>query len=176
MKVSRICCLLFVWLCCCKEITYREPQPKGVKALNTIPQSLRGKYLLPDDNRMDRDTLVVDTTTYFAVSDKKDKRVLGDSLVLKYYKGYYFVNLNDRPEWLLRIIKQEKNGDLSYLMISAEEKEFNTLLKNLSSEIRVDSTEVNGEKLYQIDPSPKQLMNLIKKGYFKKTTTLKKIQ
>jgi hypothetical protein len=46
----------------------------------------------------------------------------------------------------------------------------------MSKEVPLDSSEVNGEKLYQIDPTPKQLIRLIKKGYFKKTILMKRIK
>ncbi|HEY9046765.1 MAG TPA: hypothetical protein VIN08_12760 [Ohtaekwangia sp.] len=160
----------------CKEITYREPQPKGVEKLQRIPKSLQGKYLLPEDNRSLRDTLVVKAHTYFASSDPKGGSTLSDSLMIKQYKGFYFISINDRPEWLLRVIEQEKNGDISCYMLQAEDNAFPDLLKQLSQVIKVDSTVLPGETLYQIDPSPKELLDLIKKGYFKKTATLKKIQ
>src|SRR4051812_39635629 len=116
---------LFV-LISCKEISFREPQPKGRKALASIPKSLQGKYLsLKEENgEFSKDTIVIYSTGYrFGYFDpieraKKgdlDKGTLGDSLVLKSYKGYYFMNMNQKPEWMLRVLKQQKNGDLLYM-------------------------------------------------------------
>ena len=48
------------------------------------------------------------------------KEELGDSLVLKKYKGYYFFNDNENPEWLLRVVKREPNGDLSYMLLDQQ--------------------------------------------------------
>ncbi|HEY9009170.1 hypothetical protein [Ohtaekwangia sp.] len=175
MKNILVYCILLACIGC-KEITYREPQPKGVESLRRIPKNLQGKYLLPEDNRSVRDTLVVQSNTYFASSDPKRGSHLSDSLLLKFYKGFYFISINDRPEWLLRVFEQEKNGDISCYMLATEENVFPELLKNLSKEIKVDSTVLPTETLYQIDPSPKELLDLIRKGYFKKTATLKKIQ
>ncbi len=53
---------------------------------------------------------------------------------------------------------------------------FKDFLIKVSKEIRVDSIEINGEKLYQIDPTPKQLTSLVEKGYFKKTLRMKKLK
>lgn len=97
-------------------------------------------------------------------------------MVLKQYKGYYFININENPEWLMRVIRQEKNGDLTYMSMDVEEGSFNSLLKSLSQELPVDSLEVNGEKLYQIDPTPRQLIKLIQKGYFKNTIRMVRIK
>ena len=158
----------------CKEITFKEPQPRGKKTLKEIPEALVGSYLLTDEKDGSTDTLVVSAKGYFVTSDKKGDQ-LGDSLVLKKFKGYYFVNINENPEWLLRVIQQEKNGDLVYMTMDEEGTSFKDFLTKVSKEIKVDSIEINGEKLYQIDPSPKQLTKLIEKGYFRTTLRMKKL-
>ena len=167
--------LIIVTTCSCKEISFKEPQPKGKRILSEMPQSLRGKYLLIEENGTNKDTLVITKGGYYVTNDST-KGELGDSLVLKKYKGYFFFNDNEKPEWLLRVVKQEENGDLSYMFMDPGEKSFNEFVYDLNKEIEIDSFEVNGEKLYQIDPTPKKLISLIKKGYFKKTTQLKKLK
>ena len=159
----------------CKEISFQEPQPKDRKSLKEIPKKLHGTYLLTAVGDNSEDTVFIKSKGYRIASDKKES-VLGDSLVLKQYKGYYFINVNEDPEWLMRVIKQEENGDLTYMSMDVEEASFNSLLKSLSQELPVDSLEVNGEKLYQIDPTPKQLIKLIRKGYFKNTLRMKRIK
>lgn len=169
-KLALVCVLLLLFSC--KEISFKEPQPRGKKALKEIPKSLTGTYLL--SNEKESDTLIVTSTRYYALSDKKES-VLGDSLVLKKFKGYYFVNINDDPEWLLRIIKQEKNGDLIYMEMD-DGNSWNDFIAKLSKEIKIDSVEVKGGKLYQIDPSPKQLVGFIEKGFFKQKMQMKKLK
>ncbi len=173
--MPKITFLLFlIFLVCCKEITFREAQPKGKPALKEIPRELRGEYLLVDDDN-NRDTLVVTSKGYVMRSDSTEG-ILGDSLVLKKFRGYYFFNDNENPEWLLRVIKREKSGDLSYLLMDPGEKTFNEYLLDLNKEIKIDSSEIDGKKLYQIDPSPRQLYSLIQKGFFRKSLTLKKLK
>ena len=167
--------IILLILFSCKEISFKEPQPRGKKILSEVPKSLIGSYLLVDEKEDSKDTLIVTSKGYTAVSDKKEN-LLGDSLVLKKFKKYYFVNINEKPEWLLRVIKQESNGDLIYMSMETEEGKFNDLVQKLSGEVKVDSVEVNGEKLYQIDPSPKQLVRLIEKGFFKKTFRMQRIK
>jgi hypothetical protein len=168
-------CILLFLLLSCKEISFKEPQPKGRSALSEIPKELRGKYLLIEANNNGTDTLIV-TGNGYQVANDSTKGVLGDSLVLKKYKGYYFFNDNQNPEWLLRVVKREANGDLVYMFMDSHEQSFEEFIVSLNKEIRIDSFEVNDEKLYQIDPSPKQLVSLIRKGYFRKTGQLKKLQ
>ena len=168
--------LVLIILFSCKEITFKEPQPRGKKALKEIPDALVGSYLLTDEKDGSTDTLIVSSKGYFVASDKKGDQ-LGDSLVLKKFKGYYFISINENPEWLLRVIKQEKNGDLVYMTMDEQGgASFKDLLTKLSKEIKIDSVEINGEKLYQIDPSPKQLTKLIEKGYFRKTLRMKRLK
>ncbi|HPH46120.1 MAG TPA: hypothetical protein PKU83_03880, partial [Chryseolinea sp.] len=157
--------LILLGFMSCKEITYRETQPKDKRALTEIPSSMRGKYLVIDENGVDKDTIYITKTGYHTRDEGMvDEDVLSDSLVLKKHKGYYFLNINQRPEWALRIIKQEKNGDL--LIMSMEDKDFNSFLKKLGKEIKIDSIQLADEKLYQIDPTPKHLIGLINKKYF----------
>ena len=167
---------LFIALISCKEITFKEPQPRGKKILKEIPDALVGSYLLKNEKDGETDTLFVNSKGYVIASDKKGGD-LGDSLVLKKFKGYYFININENPEWLLRVIKQESNGDLVYMVMEEDEGvSFKEFMGKVSKEIKVDSIEINGEKLYQIDPSPKQLVRLIDKGYFRKTVEMKKLK
>lgn len=173
MNKLLIACL-FAGIVSCKEISYHEAQPEGKASLATVPTQLQGMYLLSDEKGTSKDTLVISANGYRVVTDRKEN-LLGDSLVLKAYKGYYFLSINENPEWLLRIVKRDANGDLLYYSMDVDEKNFNATLRNLTKEVRVDSLIVNGEQLYQIRPSAKQLMKLIKKGYFKRTLVMHKI-
>ena len=168
--------ILILSLVACKEISFKEPQPKGKKGLSKIPRELVGRYLVVEEKAAEsKDTLVVTTTGYYIPSDSS-KGELGDSLVLKKYNGYYFFNDNENPEWLLRVLKREPNGDLSYMLLEPKDQSFTEFLLALNKEIKIDSIEVTSGKLYQIDPTPKKLVSLIEQGYFKKTITLKKIK
>jgi len=131
-------------------------------------------YVLSDDKETSKDTLIISASGYRIVSDRKESP-LGDSLVLKYHKGYYFLSINENPEWLLRVVKRQPNGDLAYFSMDNDEKNFNQLLRNLTKETTVDSIIIKGEKLYQINPSAHKLMKLIKKGYFKQALIMRKM-
>ena len=138
--------ILILSLVACKEISFKEPQPKGKKSLSQIPRELLGSYLVVEEKGTDsKDTLVVTTKGYYVPSDSS-KEELGDSLVLKKYKGYYFFNDNENPEWLLRVVKREPNGDLSYMLLEPKDKSFDEFLLALNKEIEIDSVEVNKRK------------------------------
>jgi hypothetical protein len=170
--MKRLSFFLLLSVFACKEVSYKEPQPKEVKPLAQIPAKLYGNYLFKDD-KGNPDTIVIAKKGFYAKSDPKDLYALSDSLVMKSHRDYYFISKNENPEWLLRVIHQEKNGDISYMSMDYGDN-FNIFLQRLSLDTRVDSLEVNGEKLYQIDPSAKELMDILNKGYFKEVV-LKKI-
>lgn len=172
--------ILIVVLVGCKEVSFQEPQPKGKKPLTSVPKQLRGKYLAKTaEGELAKDTIVITERGYrFAYFDPAERKIqnksyeeglLGDSLVLTHFKGYYFVNLNEDPEWILRILKPEKNGDLIYMTLDEPGTDFNIYLEKLSSQIRIDSITTEKETLYQINPSPAELISLIEKGYTSKT-------
>lgn len=158
----------------CTEISYKEPQPKGVKQLLEVPSKLHGTYLWQGD-----------TITFFdkgfRAKDEKDEDVLylSDSIVLKKYKNYYYVSYREQHEWLIRILKPEKSGDILYFEMGnvpedpAEKKIF---LEKLSKEIPVVETSVDSVTHYVIDPSPKKLHALVAKGFFKEKAKLVKIK
>lgn len=171
-------------LVACKEVTFREPQPKGKKPLTSVPKGLRGKYLARTaEGDLAKDTIIIDENGYrFGYFDPVERKVqnksyeqgvLSDSLILTQFKGYYFVNLNEDPEWLLRILKPEKNGNLIYMTLEEPGTDFNIYLEKLSSQIRIDSVTTEKETLYQINPSPSELVSLIEKGYTSKTLLVK---
>jgi hypothetical protein len=178
--------LLLTTMIGCKEISFREPQPLGRKILRAVPKELQGKYLTyDDDGQLSKDTIVITATGYYfgyfspedrvKAGSEYDRGSLNDSLVLKKYQGYYFVNVNEDPEWLLRVLKPAKNGDLIYMTPEQQDVDFKDYVRKISKEVRVDSFDLNKEKLYQIDPTPRQLVNLIEKGFFTQTV-LKKIR
>lgn len=159
----------------CKEVSFKEAQPKGIKPINQVPARLQGSYAISDDQGATTDTLVITNKGFYARSQPKDFRTLGDSLIMKSYKGHYFISKDEHPEWVLRVVKPEKNGDLSYMSMQYG-NDFHGFLRRLGRDIPIDSSRYGSqnEKLYQIDPLPKKLMELMDKGYFTRTV-LKKI-
>jgi hypothetical protein len=185
MKTQMLLIGFLCLLASCKEIGFDQPQPKGKKILSAFPKSLHGKYLtLNDDGAIDKDTVVISASEYHfayfeaadtAHNDEYDHGVLCDTLVLKSYKGYYFLNFIQRPLWVVRVLHPEKNGDLTLMAPEQENVEFSDYIKHLAGEIKIDSFQHDKETRYRIDPSPKELVTLIEKGYFSKAA-LKRIK
>ncbi|MBS1680791.1 MAG: hypothetical protein JST48_03690 [Bacteroidetes bacterium] len=171
----RIYLLVLVWvvlLTSCKEVTFTEAQPAGVAALKEVPANLRGIYQAYDQITGDfSDTLMIESWGYH-MKDKKDKDWLGrgslsDTLVLKFYENYYFVNFKAANQWVLRLIKQNPNGSIEFLSIDLQdESKGKEKLKKISKQLKVTEVKRRDDTFYQINPTPAQLMKLIKEGYF----------
>jgi hypothetical protein len=167
-------------LASCREITFPEPQPAGVEQLAEIPLGLRGKYVVRDDQSGEKgDTLLIESWGYhFKDSNEKDwlgRGTLSDSLIVKFYQEYYFINFKSGDQWVLRLVKQLPGGDFQFLSIDlkGEEKD-KEVVKKLSKKFKVKEIKKNEDTFYQINPTPAQLMVLIKEGYFTGSTLEKK--
>ena len=160
----------------CTEISYKEPQPKGIKALSKIPSALHGTYHWKGD---EQDTIIIFDGGFKSIDKKEDALYVSDSLVLKKYKGNYYINYRDDSRWLLRILKPQKNGDLLFMQMKnvpqagAERQEF---IQKLSMETPVVESTVDSTTYFIIDPSPKKLHKLIESGFFEEHVQLTKIR
>jgi hypothetical protein len=151
-----------------------------VAALKEIPAALQGHYLpseLPDDEK--GDTLIVESWGYhFKDSNDKDwlgRGVLSDSLIVKFYQNYYFVNFKAGDQWVLRLIRQTPDKGLEFLSIDLQNDERSKeVLKKISKRLKVKEVKRDEDTFYQIQPTPAQLMALIKEGYFTGTTLERK--
>lgn len=161
-----------ILLASCKEVSFNTPQPAGVKPLTEIPPALRGHYLSYDEiSGEESDTLIIESWGYH-FTDKEDNDWLGaghlsDSLVVKFYKNYYFVNFKSEDQWVLRLVRQKPYGGIEFLSIDiqddAKRKE---ILKKIGKELTIKEVHRDDDTFYQIAPTPNQLMKLIDKGFF----------
>ena len=166
--------LIVCWallLISCKEVSFKEPQPAGVTALSQVPKGLQGNYLGVDERGGDTDTLIIESWGYhFRDAKEKDwlgKGVLSDSLVVKFYKDYYFVNFRTGDQWVLRLIKQKPDGSIDFLSIPVgDDAKRKDILKKLSKKFTVKEVQRKDDTFYQINPTRDQLMALIAEGFF----------
>ncbi len=167
--------LILSWaflLISCKEVSFKTPQPAGVKPLTEIPTTLQGHYLSYDEITGEKsDTLIIEAWGYH-FKDKKDDDWLGsghlsDSLVVKFYKNYYFVNFKSGDQWILRLVHQKSYGGIEFLSIDIQDDaRRKDILKKISKETAIKEIHRGEDTFYQIAPTPAQLMKLIDKGFF----------
>ena len=167
--------LALVWsllLISCKEVTFKEPQPAGVAPMKEVPTTLRGTYQTFEQNSGDfSDTLIIEAWGY-RMKDKDDKDwlnrgALSDTLVVKFYENYYFVNFKSGDQWVLRLVKQDPNGSINFLAIDLQDDaRRKSMLKKIAKDLKIKEFQHKDDTFYQITPTPPQLMKLIKDGLF----------
>lgn len=96
---------------------------------------------------------------------------LSDSVVLKSYKGKYFISrkVKDEEYWELVMLIPEENWDLKLSLVDIEEEDIAEL------SIITDFNKI-GESKYLINPSKKKLLKLLEQGLFDEGDLLMKIQ
>jgi len=166
--------LILCWsllLYSCREVSFREPQPVGISPLREVPRALQGHYVGLDNRGNDTDTLVIEPWGY-RLKDQKDndwlgRGVISDSLVVKFYQNYYFVNFRAGNQWVLRLIRQKASGAIELLSIriddDATRKE---LLRKLGKRVKIREVKQDDNTFYQITPTKEQLIRLIQDGFF----------
>ncbi len=155
----------------CHEVTFRQPQPVGVSALKEIPPSLRGHYVGETREGETTDTLIITSTGYnitdSAGRDWLGRGVISDSLVIKYYANYYFVNFRSGDHWVLRLVRQKPSGAIELLSINLEdEQKRKEILQKLGGQFSIKEIKKEEHTFYQISTSRDQLIRLIREGYF----------
>jgi hypothetical protein len=156
----------------CKEITFSEPQPVSVKKLKTFPVNLIGKYIVTEDSNLTTDTVLI-YKDFFQILDSTEKNklseksVLSDSLILKKYKGYYFLNFSEKKRWALRVFRQEKNKDITLFTIDLSD---DTTLAHLQKELKPILVKEDSDTYFEVRPSPepKVLLKFIQEHYNEK--------
>ena len=166
--------LVLVWsslLYSCHEVTFREPQPSGVAALREVPSILRGHYVGETREGEITDTLII-TSTGYNITDSAGRAWLGrgvisDSLIIKYYENYYFVNFRSGDDWVLRLVKRKSSGAIELLSINLEDDQIRKqILRKLGGQLKIKEVKKDEHTFYQINPSGDQLIRLIREGYF----------
>lgn len=171
----RFSVLILFWvllLYSCKEVSYKEAQPAEVPALKEVPANLRGTYQVYDQTTGDfSDTLIIESWGYH-MKDKNDKDflnkgTLSDTLVVKFYQNYYFVNFKFGNQWVLRLIKQHPDGSFEFLSIDLQDDaKGKDRLAKISKKLKITEHKRKDDTFYQIHPTREQLMKLIKDGLF----------
>jgi hypothetical protein len=155
----------------CKEVSFREPQPAGVRPLEEVPRALQGRYVGIDDQGKDTDTLIIDAHGYhFKDSNDNDwlgRGTISDSLVIKAYENHYFVNFRSGDQWVLRVIHQLPSGDIKFMYINvSDDAKRKDMLKKLGKRVTVKEVKRKDDTFYQIAPTKDQLIQLIRDGFF----------
>lgn len=181
MKLASVVVCFFAFAC--TEVSFPTHQPKGIAPLAAFPLALQGRYTTSEADSL-QDTLSIEKVGYHfssskgaTTSDWLTNAQLSDSLVVKEYKGYYFVNFKEKDQWLLRVAKVGKTKKLTIQSFAIDGPRKEKLFSELNQELPIEVIKLNDtDKYYRIDPSPKKLLDLIKTKKYWEETTMSKIK
>ncbi|MBN2669120.1 MAG: hypothetical protein JXR60_07815 [Bacteroidales bacterium] len=162
MKFLWTILLAIVVLQSCTEVKFKQPQPQGIAALESIPESMQGYYLLGD-----KDTVKIFANGFEMKKDstnEKEQHELSEFFAIKRWKKTIFINLRDKdePYWsVIFLTPNDSNISVGFLSFNQNDKESIDQFKQLTKveELLNEEGKITN---YLIDPSKKELKKILK--------------
>lgn len=174
MKRLVLACIAIVFmLTSCDEVIFPEPQPRKVKPLMEIPETLQGTFVDDDD-----DTLFVrkDHFTYYSPLTDMQDYFLSDSAVLKFYKDNYYystaIDMEGERYWLSYLLIPGENGFEIYAM---DPDDIVKLAKLQEITSKVDDVKKGDTEYHLFNPKRKHYKKIISDSVFTKMISFRKI-
>ena len=158
--------MLVVISACSNSIRYRQPLPPGIPDEKSFPKEFRGVYYYDEENIVAN---VTEKGMEYTYEHDSLRGNLSDSLILRKYKDFYFLNVRERSKeskeklwkiYLLRYSSDKKR--VSFRYIPENVKDDSIAWRTLSMIVKADS--LHGELV--LDPSLRQLDQLIARTFF----------
>jgi len=152
--------------CSCSNVVYHEIVPKGGKTLSSFPSELQGDWLDPNN-----DTLHIfsDNYKYGSGEDEKSSFFEGElsqNIVLKKYKGYYFLNINEEKKYWEMIAGQVDGDKLYLLSIEMDDIDqvqiLNSYLHGKDAKSIKSNNSLSQDQIFIINPKDRELIKLLK--------------
>lgn len=165
--------ILLMLLTSCDQVIFPEPQPRKVKSLQEIPETLLGTYVDEDG-----DTLFVFKQHFSYYSDLMDLEdiSLSDSAVLKSYKSHYYystrIRLQGDQYWLTYILSPTDHGFDLYTMDPDDIVRL-AKLQEITSKVR--DIEDGDAEYYLFNPKRKHYKKIISDSVFTKMISFRKV-
>jgi len=148
----------FIIFCSCSNVLYHQAMPEDGKTLSSFPKELIGQFA-----DQEGDTLFIYPNSYKYGEINKStlfEGQLGDDLILKKSKGYYFLNFKNAEGYWEMIAAQLIGKELQLLCIDTENEE---QIKIINSHLKGNKAKsLKKEGKFVINPSDKELFELLK--------------
>jgi len=171
IKVILLFCL---FITACSEVYFKQPQPPGKKDLISLPAKTHGLYITTEgDSAL---SIFNDHILYYMDDDKDLKFSMNENMVVRKYKGDYYINIKDeeKPFWMVFLFSFRKN-ELLLKYSDPKEEELEKFKKITRIEEESSNTMLEYSE-YLLDPSLKELKELVKEGFFEVMDTLVRVK
>jgi hypothetical protein len=174
-RTALLLTILAVILVACDEVNFEHAQPMTAEDYSAFPKNLQGNYVSKDS-----DTIIVteNTISLFNQSNPCDKLSehdsLGDLIRLRYADGLYFLNIKEHEYWSVLLVQILEGDSAKVLMLKPDDESVLSAIQNITSLKKIED---NNEDIlyYVIDPSPKELEQLVNGNLFSPISTLYRI-
>ena len=187
-KLINLLIVTSVFLTSCSSVVFKEITPKKGKELKKFPKELTGVYT----DIQNKDSLVI-SQDYFRYGNKKTifhltGKLRDSSTVLKKMKDYFILNVKfeDENNWNIIPFKYENDKIHVYYLLLDTDAEGNEQDKkykkekleklNLITPVDPVKDTTNLVETYQINPTDKEMKEILKGDFFVKILEFKRLK
>ena len=165
MKNKLLFVFPFLFFFSCSQVYFLTPQPLKGTSIKSFMPDVQGEY---SDSIIDITILKNEIIIWGERYQMTSKNPVGNEVLVKYYKDFYFASFNDSGYFSVLMGKFYENK-LAVYMLNADEYS----ISNLKRLINVDklNNEIGG---YLIDPSKKEFDEIIDYDFFEVVNVLQK--
>ncbi len=161
MKFVKFIIILLI-LSSCIEVEFKQPMPpgKGI-TLEKLPEEIISYFMSLDRDSTGNSKL--DISEFNSDFDWQDP--LPEDILLKKWKGSYFLNQKEGERWQLIMIKDGSNKSFEVYHLDGSNSATVEKLKSITKVEEVFSDDGDLERII-LDPSLKEFKKIIKSGAF----------
>ncbi len=160
MRYSKFLAILIL-LSSCVEVEFKHPMPTKGTTLKKVPEDIITFFKSLDENPTENSKLSISE-----FSDDFDmNKPLPADVVLKKWKGDYYLNQKEDSLWQIILIKQGKNKTFTIFHIDGSNQATIDKLKSITKVEEIFEKEGELDRVI-LDPSLKEFKKMLKSGCF----------
>ena len=162
MRVTLFIVFLSFTAISCIDLGFDNPQPLNEPNLDSFPTELTGVFANKED------TLIISESMIISGNDST-KIEISDEMILRYYQGWYFLNLTESGKDYWTVICARRKGNKLILQIPEIEEEDKEAIAE-KWEVRDHHNSLGNLEAYIIAPDKNEWKKLLKSKFFSKAT------
>lgn len=149
--------LLAIITVACTDVRFKEPMPLKGEQLTLMPDDLVDFIKSMDPEKFEK---IPD------IDKDLEMRKVPDDMVLKKWKGAYFLNYKVDSLWVILLLKQQKEGkDFLTYQLMGKNKETVAMLKEIT-DVKEHYSETGKLEYIELNPTQKEFKKIYKSNLF----------
>jgi len=154
---------ILLLLSSCVEVEFKHPMPQKGTTLEKLPEDIKAYLISLDENSTKNSKLTVSEFN----EDFDMNKPLPDDVILKKWKGNYYLNQKEDSLWQLIVIKPAKNKTFNITHIDGSNQEIIDKLKSITEVEEIFDADGDLDRII-LDPSAKEFKKMLKSSVFVK--------